>query len=42
MYGDQLILSSPDEAELDRLEDMLDQLQQSMPFKPEYTVVYLK
>ena len=42
VYGNQLILSSPDEAELDRLEDMLDQLQQSMPFKPEYTVVYLK
>ncbi|MFY9257045.1 MAG: secretin N-terminal domain-containing protein [Fuerstiella sp.] len=42
VYGDQLILSSPDEAELDRLEDLMDQLQQSMPFKPEYTVVYLK
>ncbi len=42
VYGDQLIFSSPDEAELDRLEDLMDQLQQSMPFKPEYTVVYLK
>lgn len=42
VIGDELLLSSPDEAMLDRLEDLLDQLHQSMPFKPEYTVVYLK
>lgn len=42
IIGDELLLSSPDEAMLDRLEDLLDELHQSMPFKPEYTVVYLK
>lgn len=42
VYGDELILSSPDEAALDRLEDLLDELSQSLPFKPEYTVIYLK
>ena len=42
VIGDELLFSSPDEAMLDRLEDLLDELHQSMPFKPEYTVVYLK
>ncbi|MEO2029636.1 MAG: secretin N-terminal domain-containing protein [Fuerstiella sp.] len=42
VYGDELILSSRDEAQLDRLEDLLDELQQSIPFKPEWTVVYLE
>ena len=42
VYGDELILSSRDEAQLDRMEDLLDELQQSMPFKPEWTVVYLE
>lgn len=42
VYGDELILSSPDEEALDRLEDLMDELNQSMPFKPEYTVIYLK
>ncbi|MDG1894563.1 MAG: secretin N-terminal domain-containing protein [Fuerstiella sp.] len=41
VYGDELILSSRDEAQLDRMEDLLDELQQSIPFKPEWTVVYL-
>ncbi len=42
VYGDELILSSRDEAQLDRMEDLLDELQQSIPFKPEWTVVYLE
>ncbi|MCA9051976.1 MAG: hypothetical protein KDA89_24730, partial [Planctomycetaceae bacterium] len=42
IFGDDLILAGEDEAELDRLEEMLDQLQRSLPFKPEYTVYYLQ
>jgi type II secretory pathway component GspD/PulD (secretin) len=41
VYGDELILSSRDEEQLDRMEDLLDELQQSIPYKPEWTVVYL-
>ncbi len=42
VYGDELILSSRDETQLDRMEDLLDELQQSIPYKPEWTVVYLE
>jgi type II secretory pathway component GspD/PulD (secretin) len=42
LLGDDLILSATDEATLDELEDLLDFLHQSLPMKPEYTVVYLK
>lgn len=42
LFGDELLLSSTNEAALDRLEDLLDVLNQSLPMKPEYTVVYLK
>ncbi len=40
--GDELILSGRDEAELDRLEDLFDYLQQTVPFKPRYTQFFLK
>ncbi|MEZ6130904.1 MAG: hypothetical protein R3C59_19715 [Planctomycetaceae bacterium] len=39
--GDELILMSNDEQKLDELEDLLDMLHQTLPMKPEYTVVYL-
>lgn len=42
LLGDDLILSASDESKLDELEDLLDFLHQSLPMKPEYTVVYLK
>lgn len=42
LLGDDLILSASDESQLDELEDLLDFLHQSLPMKPEYTVVYLK
>ena len=42
LLGDDLILSAADESQLDELEDLLDFLHQSLPMKPEYTVVYLK
>lgn len=42
LLGDDLILSATDESKLDELEDLLDFLHQSLPMKPEYTVVYLK
>ncbi len=42
VQGDDLILSSSNEKELDRLEDLFDMLQQTIPFKPEYTQYFLK
>ncbi|MEQ9411375.1 MAG: hypothetical protein RIK87_26915 [Fuerstiella sp.] len=42
LLGDEVILSSTDEAELDRLEDLMDVLQQTLPFKQEYTQFFLK
>ena len=42
LLGDDLILSASDETQLDELEDLLDFLHQTLPMKPEYTVVYLK
>ena len=41
LFGDDLVMSSNNEAALDDLEDMLDFLNQTIPMKPEYTVVYL-
>lgn len=41
LFGDDLILSSNNEEALNQLEDMLDFLNQTVPMKPEYTVVYL-
>ncbi|MCA9058970.1 MAG: hypothetical protein KDA85_10740, partial [Planctomycetaceae bacterium] len=40
--GDELILSSSDEAALDRMEELLDFLQQSLPYRTEWTVFYLQ
>lgn len=42
VLGDDLVISGADEEELDRLEDLLDTLQQTLPFKPEYTQFFLK
>ena len=42
VLGDELIITSGDEAELDRLEDLLDMLQQTLPFKQEFTQFFLK
>ena len=40
--GDDLLLLSRDEEALDRLEDMMDFLQQSIPFRTRWTVFYLE
>lgn len=42
LIGDELILSSQDQAKLDELEELLEMLHQTLPMKPEYTVVYLE
>jgi hypothetical protein len=42
LNGDELILSSSDEAALDRMEEMLDALQQSLPNRVTWTVFYLQ
>lgn len=42
VLGDELIISSGNEQELDRLEDLLDMLQQTLPFKQEFTQFFLK
>lgn len=42
VLGDDLVITGRDEDELDRLEDLLDTLQQTIPFKPEYTQFFLK
>ncbi|MBL8819447.1 MAG: hypothetical protein JNL58_25670 [Planctomyces sp.] len=39
--GEELILISSDEAALDRAEEMLDMLQQTIPYKTEWTIFYL-
>lgn len=40
--GDELLLLSDDEEALDRLEEMMDVLQQSIPFRTRWTVFYLE
>lgn len=40
--GDELILSSNDEAALDRMEEMMDALQQTLPYRTTWTVFYLQ
>ena len=40
--GDELLLLSTDEEALDRLEEMMDFLQQSIPFRTKWTVFYLQ
>lgn len=40
--GDDLLLLSPDEDALDRLEEMMDFLQESIPFRVRWTVFYLE
>ncbi len=40
--GDDLLLLSKDEDALDRLEEMMDFLQQSIPFRTRWTVFYLE
>ncbi len=40
--GDELLLVSSDEAALDRLEEVMDYLQESIPFRTKWTVFYLQ
>ncbi|MEZ6059052.1 MAG: secretin N-terminal domain-containing protein [Planctomycetaceae bacterium] len=42
VIGDELILSSSDEKALDRLEELLEMLNQSLPFRTTWTVFYLQ
>ena len=42
VIGEELVLSSSDEAALDRLEELLDSLQQSLPYRTSWTVFYLQ
>ncbi|MCA9064905.1 MAG: hypothetical protein KDA96_17655 [Planctomycetaceae bacterium] len=42
VLGDELILTSNDEAALDRMEELLDFLQQTIPYRTEWTVFYLQ
>ncbi len=42
VIGDELMLSSNDEEALDRLEELLDSLQQSLPYRTTWTVFYLQ
>ena len=42
VLGDDLLLSSEDPEALDRLEDLLDSLQQTLPYRTRWTVFYLQ
>ena len=42
VIGEELVLSSSDEEALDRLEELLDALQQSLPYETSWTVFYLQ
>ena len=42
VFGDDLQLTSSDPAALDRLEELLDALQQTLPFRTRWTVFYLQ
>lgn len=42
LMGDELLLVADDPSQLDELEELLDMLQQSLPMKAEWTVVYLE
>ncbi|MEP3480002.1 MAG: secretin N-terminal domain-containing protein [Fuerstiella sp.] len=42
LMGDELLLVAEDPSQLDELEELLDVLQQSLPMKAEWTVVYLE
>ncbi len=42
VVGDELILNSNDQVALDRMEELLDTLHQTLPFRPTYTVIYLQ
>ena len=42
VMGDDLLLSSGDEEALDRLEELLDSLQQMLPYRTRWTVFYLQ
>lgn len=42
LMGDELLLVADDPSQLDELETLLDMLQQSLPMKAEWTVVYLE
>ncbi|MFN8710821.1 MAG: secretin N-terminal domain-containing protein, partial [Planctomyces sp.] len=42
VHGDELILSSSDEAALDRMESLLESLHQSLPQRSTWTVFYLQ
>ncbi len=42
VFGDDLLLTSNDPDALDRLEELLDALQQTLPFRTRWTVFYLQ